>query len=388
VSINLLAKRHTLLAVSQDRFLSAAAVRPNHPSTWHQAQAGSEIVMISNADFAPALAPLAQAHRAQGQSTSLALIDDLYDEFSFGEHNPAAIREFLSAATQAWHTAPHYLLLNGRASLDPRNYLGFGHLDFIPTKIVQTASLMTASDDWFSDFNNTGIPAIATGRFPVSTPEEAALIAGRVAAYEGKSTNGPWTSQALMVADVDDTIDFTQASQIVQAQLPKNIRATDVFAGNMTIAQAQQDIISSINSGQLLVNYSGHGSEEEWSGDDLFNDTSATALTNGSSLPVFLLMNCLNGFFQDVYEVPLGVTLMLAPNGGAVAVVASSGLNLPDPQTVLNTAIVKNAMHPPYAALGDAIIQGKLAITDPDVRNTFNLFGDPAMKIKKPGTQQ
>ena len=388
VSINLSAKRHTLLALSQDRFLSAAAVRPNHSSTWHQPQAGSEIIMISNADFAPALAPLAQAHRAQGQSTALALIDDIYDEFSFGEHNPAAIREFLSAATQAWHTAPHYLLLNGRASLDPRNYLGFGHLDYIPTKIVQTSSLMTASDDWFSDFNNTGIPAIATGRFPVSTPEEATLIAGRVATYEGQSTNGPWTSQALMVADVDDTIDFTQASQIVQAQLPKNIEATDIFAGNMTIAQAQQDIISSINSGQLLVNYSGHGSEEQWSGDDLFNDTSATALTNGSSLPVFLLMNCLNGFFQDVYEVPLGVTLMLAPNGGAVAVVASSGLNLPDPQTVLNAAIVKNAMHPPYAPIGDAIIQGKLAITDPDVRNTFNLLGDPAMKIKKPVSQK
>jgi hypothetical protein len=247
---------------------------------------------------------------------------------------------------------------------------------------------MTASDDWFSDFNNTGIPAIATGRFPVSTPEEATLIAGRVATYEGQSTNGSWTSQALMVADVDDTIDFTQASQIVQAQLPKNLQATDVFASNMTIAQAQQDIISAINSGQLLVNYSGHGSEEQWSGEDLFNDNSATALTNGSSLPVFLLMNCLNGFFQDVYEVPLAVTLMLAPNGGAVAVVSSSGLNLPDPQTVLNAAIVKTAMHPPYPAIGDAIIQGKLAMTDPDVRNTFNLLGDPAMKIKKPVSQK
>jgi hypothetical protein len=174
----------------------------------------------------------------------------------------------------------------------------------------------------------------------------------------------------------------------VQAQLPKAIEATDAFATTATIAQVQQQIISSINSGQVLVNYSGHGSEEEWSGDNLFNNTSATALTNGSSLPVFLIMNCLNGFFQDVYEVPLAVTLMLAPNGGAVAVLASSGLNQPDPQTVLNKVIVQNAMHPPYPALGDAIIQGKLAITDPNVRKTFNLLGDPAMKIKKPGTQQ
>jgi len=38
-------------------------------------------------------------------------------------------------------------------------------------------------------------------------------------------------------------------------------------------------------------------------------------------------MDCLNGFFQDVYAQPLGVTLLLAPNGGAVAVLASSGLD-------------------------------------------------------------
>jgi uncharacterized repeat protein (TIGR01451 family) len=382
------ATRHTLLALSPDAFLSAAAVRPNHPSQWHRAQSGSEIVMISNGDFASALAPLVQAHHAQGQSTSLVLIDDVYDEFNFGERNPAAIRSFLSTATKVWHTAPRYLLLNGRASIDPRNYLGFGHLDFVPTKIVPTSSLMTASDDWFSDFNDTGIPSIATGRFPVSTPAEATLVIGKVASYEGQSTDGPWTSQALMVADVDDTIDFSQDSKIVQAQLPKTIQATDVFATTTTIAQSQQQIISSINTGQVLVNYSGHGSEEEWSGDDLFNNTSATALTNGSSLPVFLIMNCLNGFFQDVYEVPLAVALMLAPNGGAVAVLASSGLNQPNPQTVLNKVIVQNAMHAPYSALGDAIIQGKLAITDPNVRKTFNLLGDPAMKIKKPESQQ
>jgi Peptidase family C25 len=85
--------------------------------------------------------------------------------------------------------------------------------------------------------------------------------------------------------------------------------------------------------------------------------------------------------------VPLGVTLMLAPNGGAVAVLASSGLNQPGPQTVFDTVIVQDALRPPYMALGDAIIQGKLAITDPDVRKTFNLLGDPAMKFKKPETQ-
>ena len=49
---------------------------------------------------------------------------------------------------------------------------------------------MTASDDWFSDFNNSGLPTIATGRLPVSTLAEAQLVAGRIAAYEANPPTG------------------------------------------------------------------------------------------------------------------------------------------------------------------------------------------------------
>jgi len=375
---------HTLLAVAADRVDSVAGIRRNHPSHWHRAQTGSEIVMVSHGTFADALAPLVRAHEAEGKSAAVVLIDDLYDEFTFGEHNPHAIREFLYTASKVWSTAPHYLLLNGRASVDPRNYLGFGHLDFVPTKIVPSSLLMTASDDWFSDFNDTGMPTIATGRLPVSTEDEAKLVASKLVAYEGQSTNGPWTSQALMVADVNDTENFTQDSEIVQAHLPATLQVTDVFATTLSAATARQEIITAINSGQLLVNYVGHGSEEEWSGEDIFDNTTANALTNGSSLPVFLIMDCLNGLFQDVYEEPLAVTLMLAPNGGAVAVLGSSGLNQPAPQITLDKLVVQNALHPPYPALGDAILAAKSGITDVGVRKTYVLLGDPAMQIKPP----
>ncbi|HVI06940.1 MAG TPA: C25 family cysteine peptidase, partial [Candidatus Binatia bacterium] len=377
---------HTLLALGSDRILAVAGLRRNHPSRWHQAQQGSEIVMISAAQFASALVPLVSAHEKQSQSSAVVPVDDLYDEFTFGEHNPWAIRAFLRGAGKNWRTPPHYLLLNGRASLDPRNYLGFGYLDFVPTRIVPTSQMMTASDDWFSDFNDTGFASIATGRFPVSTPAEAELIAGKVATYEGQSTSGAWTSQALMVADFNDTENFTQDSQLVQAQLPKSLNVTDVFASTMTSTQAAQEILDNINAGQILVNYSGHGSEDQWSGSDLFDNTTVASLTNGSSLPVFLIMDCLNGFFQDVYDQPLAVTLMLAENGGAVAVLASSSLNQPAPQTILDKLIAQQAFNSPYPALGDAILKAKSGITDIGVRKTYNLLGDPAMQIKSPAT--
>ena len=122
--------------------------------------------MLTAPQFKPQIAPLAALRRSQGKSVAIVTVDDVYDEFNFGERSPYAIRTFLQTATTAWKTSPHFLLLVGDASVDPRNYLGFGFFDFVPTRIVITAELKTASDDWFSDFNNTGFATMATGRLP------------------------------------------------------------------------------------------------------------------------------------------------------------------------------------------------------------------------------
>ncbi len=371
---------HTVLAVAGDRIGSVVAVVPNHPSQWHAERTGAPIVMISHENFVGALPPLVKAHRAQGQESKVVLINDLYDEYNFGERSPYVIRQFLQGASQHWRVKPQYLLLNGRASLDPRNYLGFGELDFVPTMIIPASTLMTASDDWFSDFSNTGVPTLATGRLPVSTLDDASLVVGKIAGYETSSSTGSWASQAVMVADTNDASDdFTGYTKNVQAQLPKSLKPTDIFTGNVGVNVARQQIVADINSGALLVNYFGHGSEEQWSGSDIFDDTAANSLTNGSELPVFLIMDCLNGYFQDVYAQPLGVTILLAPTGGGVAVLASSGLNQALPQAAMDQYIVQDAFS---MALGDAIVKAKSQITDPGTRETYILFGDPAMRIK------
>jgi uncharacterized repeat protein (TIGR01451 family) len=377
---------HTLLAVADDRISSPVGIVHNHPSHWHSPQPGADITMVTYGDFAGALGPLVRAHQVEGKTSAVVPVGNLYDEFNFGEHSPFAIKRFLQSALKNWKRPPTYLLLNGRASLDPRNYLGFGHLDLVPTRIVPSSSLMTASDDWFSDFKDNGIPTIATGRLPVSTVAEARLVAEKISTYEGQSTNSPWTSNALFVADKDDTESFTQDSQTVQGALPTTMQVTDIFVDNVGVAAARGNIVNSINSGQSLVNYLGHGSEEQWAGPDIFDENTANSLSNGSQLPVFLIMNCLNGLFQDVYAQPLGVSLILASNGGGVAVLASSGLNQPTPQTNLDALVVQNAFGANAMPLGDAVVKAKSNIADPDVRRTFVLFGDPAMKVKQPAS--
>src|SRR5262249_44777402 len=142
-----------------------------------------------------------------------------------------------------WQTKPHYLVLGGDGSVDPRNYLGFGFLDFIPTKVVVTAQLKTASDDWFSDFENTGLARIATGRLPARSSADMQTMVGKIVGYN-QGEGGGWTNQSMVVADVDDpSVSFSQAALSVQKMLPANMNVTDVFAGTIGAGTAQQTVL-------------------------------------------------------------------------------------------------------------------------------------------------
>jgi uncharacterized repeat protein (TIGR01451 family) len=376
---------HTLLALSDAQFASPAALATHHPSTLHSPQSTAEFIIVAAPQFLTQLRPLAMLRQAEGKSVALVSVDDVYDEFNFGEPTPYAIRNFLQTATLTWKNKPRYLLLAGDASVDPRDYLGFGFFDFVPTKGVITSELKTASDDWFSDFNNSGFATIATGRLPARTAADAQKMVGKILGYANGQL-GSWTNQSMMVADVDDpTVSFSQAAQSVQKMLPSSMNVTDVFASVVGPGAARQDIVAGINAGQLLVNYNGHGSVQVW-GNGLLNDTTAASLSNGNKLPVFVAMNCLNGFFHDVYTQSLAEALMLAPNGGAVAVWASSGLTAPSSQFQMDRALTQSLFSQASITLGDAVLFAKSGIGDPDVRKTFILFGDPLMRLKQPAT--
>jgi hypothetical protein len=87
---------------------------------------------------------------------------------------------------------------------------------------------------------------------------------------------------------------------------------------------------------------------------------------------------------DDVYTESLATALMISPNGGAVAVWASSGLTAPSPQFQMDQTLVKTLAGSPWMPVGDAIMLAKSGIADQDVRRTFILFGDPTMRLKWP----
>jgi len=291
------------------------------------------------------------------------------------------MRAFLQDAVSHWQRKPQAVFLVGDASMDPRNYLGFGDFDFVPTRIIETAALKTASDDWFTDFKQNGYATIPTGRLPVRTTAEVDLLVSKIVGYEQGVYAGPWNTQALLIADQNVDSNFTSAAVTAAATLPSLLQSTQILADGVDPATVHSRIISALNAGSLLVDYNGHGAEQQWSFSDFFDNTAATALTNGGRLPVYLLMDCLNGLFQDVYAQSLAKALILAPNGGAVAVWASSGFTEQPPQATMNLALLHQFAAHPGDPLGLLILHAKNGTTDNDVRRTWVLFGDPSMKF-------
>ena len=137
------------------------------------------------------------------------------------------------------------------------------------------------------------------------------------------------------MADNNDSSDnFTADIQAVQSLLPTTLTTTVLEAD--TDPTIDSDLLSALNSGQALVNYEGHGSEEIWA-NGLLNDSDVEGLTNGAMTPVVIAMTCLNGYFQDVYADSLAKALLKVSGGGAVAVWASSGLTM-EPQAAMDQA--------------------------------------------------
>jgi hypothetical protein len=338
--------------------------------------------MIAHPDFVPSLTPLIQLRQQQGYSVNVVTTDQLYDAFNFGERSPFAIRAFLQEMSSAKQLRPRFVLLVGDASLDPRNYLGFGALDFVPTRLIDTLALKTASDDWFTDFNQTGFGTIPIGRLPVRTAADANLLVSKIVNYESGRDTGSWRSQALVVADQNNGADFSATTDSVGKALSSAFSVNKILGAKADPQVVRQQILDGINRGSAIVNFTGHGSVEQWSFSDLFDNSDAAALQNGGRLPVFLIMNCLNGFFQDVYTQSLAESLLLAPNGGAVAVWASSGFTDAPPQAGQDLALARLLALSPRMPLGLLVQQAKSTTNDRDVRRTWILFGDPAMSIQ------
>ncbi len=366
----------TLYAFASNQ-MQQPVVKVNVPSILKRVGLSGDYIIITHASLKSTFKPLVALRKGDGLSVILADIEDIYDEFSFGNKSPQAVKDFLEFAKNNWLSAPRFVLMAGEASLDPKNYLGFGDVDLVPTKLIDTIYMESMSDDWFCDFNSDGLPEMAMGRLPARTPVEMTKYITKIVNYNSTTSS----NSILLFSDSNDGYDFATANNTVRQYLPASTTVVDLRRGSTDDTTIKAQLLAGINGGHhKIISYNGHGTVTEWRG-SLLNNDDALALVN-QPLTFFSLMTCLNGYFTDPGLDSLAERLLKAENGGAVAVWASAGQCEPSGQAVLNQELHRLLFGTNPITIGEAATGAKAAILDSDIRRTWILFGDPAMRLR------
>ncbi len=373
----------TLVAPETGNRTLLAFVSPERPAVMAMNRASdlrktnADFLIITRSEFADSLSPLVLLRQRQGLSVALIDAEDIYDEFSFGNKTPHAIRDLLVFAAANSKRKPAFVLFAGDASFDPHNYLGLGDHDFVPTRLIDTVYMEAASDDWFADKNDDGLPEIAVGRLPIRSAAEAGTMVNKLIAYEQSSSS----EELSLAADANEGYDFEQASNQLASLVPAEIKVNRIYRSGLDPIIAKKTLLDGIQRGQKIVNYTGHGSTNVWRG-NLLTGQDAALLEGAGRYSVFLMMTCLNGYFHDATGDSLAESLMKVENGGAVAVWASSGLTQPADQAVMNQEFYRLVFGNRLLPLGEAARRAKAATSDRDIRKTWILLGDPSMRLK------
>lgn len=381
-----------MFAVEDSALMQVSSITHDNPSTLATANNSADMLIISYSapDFMAAAETWANYRRsAAGGNFNVKVvdIDDVYDEFSYGVHTAMAITNFLQYATNSWQTPkPHYVLLIGDASIDARNYTGQGYNDLIPTRNVELIYEVAGSDEALADFNHDGLAEMAVGRIPARSASVINTIFNKTIGFEtqlGQSLD----RGALFAFDRPDGFDFEAMSHILADELPPTVPITYVnrmLANNPTQIDpnARQNLFNALNSGQYVVNYSGHGSSGTWASVSFFSSVDAPLLTNLNRQSIMTMLTCFNGNFNLDKIDSLGEAVLKASNGGAVASWASATETTPNFQLPMGMRFYHNIGFGNMTRIGDSILDSKIVIAGSDVGYSWVLLGDPALKIR------
>jgi len=174
-------------------------------------------------------------------------------------------------------------------------------------------------------------------------------------------------SQTLWLSDQDQ--EFTA----MLAQLPKIAPDLPTQTLDANASDAPQRLLELLNAGPTWVTYSGHGSLTQLSKTTLlsYKDT-------WSQPAVFVSWTCLAAYFIHPEQEGMGEVWLRQPQGGAVAFLGPTGETTTPEQTPYAQAF--------YTALatqeriGDAWVAALRQGNSQDVRWSFILLGDPALR--------
>ena len=323
---------------------------------------------------------------SQGLSVAVVPLPDLYNEFSYGIADAAAIKQFIGYAFHHWKSPPKYVLLAGNGTYDPRhNEASSSVLDLIPVHMGPGFSLWTSLDGWYAAVNGSdNVPDVALGRIPVQTISHLKTVVDKVIAFESVPSNHYSRTSALLASDESEPgLDFRAASERVRLNdLPVSFWVSTAYQPDPGVDSNY--IISEINNGNFLVNYFGHGDSTEWATPVLFSVSNISSLNN-TNYPLISMLTCLNGAFQNTSDSRCMAEAFLESTHGASACMAASGLSTLIGSEYLSHGFYGAMFGDRKKRIGDTLLPAysALYLGNGNTRELlfFELFGDPAMII-------
>ncbi len=294
----------------------------------------------------------------------IATTDRIAAQLGGGYLDAVAIRNLIAYARLHWPApAPLYVCLFGDASLDPKNYLGFGTPDLVPTYdryYDVNQEVQYVSDDFLGFLDGPGdlLLDVAIGRIPVKTAIEAStLVRGKILAYENSTEFDAWRARALLCADdsrkrEDDdnlgNIHVIEMERKDRQHLPYPVERSKVYLNDYAFADtlrqskpaARNDFIARINQGNWFTDYIGHGSDLVLADEQVFRASDVSRLTNVTRPSLFGFFSCTVGRFDALGQEGLAELLLKTPLGGASAAIAATEVVIPDESTKLNDSFV------------------------------------------------
>ena len=306
---------------------------------------------------------------------------------------------------------PKYLLLFGDGIYDNRGISGEVQgvsrsnmlLTFQSQESLNVYSY--ATDDYFaflednsgSNFSRDKM-CLGVGRFPIRTVTEATQMVDKTISYMENKDLGSWKNNVTFVADDGNNEDsFTtnhmkQADQLAEAieEVQPGFLVNKVYfdaykrSSLGTYPDVHNEIEKLLKSGQLLINYTGHGSTTHWADESVWTQTDI----NNSSykhLPVWVTATCDFTRFDDV-KTSAGESVFLNPTSGGIALFTTTRVVFSGNNANLNKALIDNLFQEDANSrytLGEAMMYTKRQLNDSNKLN-FILIGDPALKFAYP----
>ncbi|GAB3784997.1 type IX secretion system sortase PorU [Spirosoma horti] len=383
-----------------------------------RAQAAPDLLIVTPAAWREQAERLAKFRREHDQlSVLIVTTQEVFNEFGSGQPDPTAIRDMARYFYQKQPAKFRYLLLFGDATFNYRNINGLISSTQLANMVPVYESreslhpvLSYSSDDYFGfmgadegEWSETTKGDykidIGVGRLPVKSVDEASTVVDKLIRYSSDPTMaGDWQTRILLVADDGDyNIHQQHANQLATsveknspAYRPQRVFLDDYPQENTSDGQkaplVNQLIDQSIEDGQLIINYSGHG------GNLVLADEQVVTLKDILSwknrrLPLFVTATCQFGRYDDPSANSGAELALLSRTGGAVGLLTTTRPVYANTNLLLNQAFYDAAFKPvngQMPRLGEIMQSTKNNSLSGPVNRNFALLGDPSMRLAYP----